>query len=93
MAYDAEGTPQTTNFADYSIISMAELPSFDLVPLETATPNNPLGVKGIGESGAVGATPAVANAVIDGLSHLGIRHLDVPLSPQRVWEAIRSPVQ
>jgi len=90
VAYDEEGNPQTTNFADYGIISMAELPSFDLVPLETPTPNNPLGVKGIGESGAVGATPAVANAVVDGLSHLGIRHLDVPLSPQRVWEAIRA---
>ncbi|MEE2768590.1 MAG: xanthine dehydrogenase family protein molybdopterin-binding subunit, partial [Actinomycetota bacterium] len=93
VVYDADGTPQTTNFADYSIISMAELPSFELVPLETATPNNPLGVKGIGESGAVGSTPAVANAVIDGLSHLGIHHLDVPLSPQRVWEAIRSSAQ
>ena len=90
VAYDDEGNPQTANFVDYGIISMAELPSFDLVPLETPTPNNPLGVKGIGESGAVGATPAVANAVVDGLSHLGIRHLDVPLGPQRVWEAIRA---
>ena len=90
VAYDDEGNPQTTNFVDYGIISMADLPSFDLVPHETPISNNPLGVKGIGESGAVGATPAVANAVVDGLSHLGIRHLDVPLGPQRVWEAIRA---
>ena len=90
VAYDSDGNPQSANFADYGIISMAELPSFELVPLETPTPNNPLGCKGIGESGAIGSTPAVANAVVDGLSHLGIRNIDLPLSSRRVWESIQN---
>ncbi|MEC8999131.1 MAG: xanthine dehydrogenase family protein molybdopterin-binding subunit [Actinomycetota bacterium] len=88
VSYDADGNPQTTNFADYGIVSMAELPSFELVPLETPTPCNPLGAKGIGESGAIGSTPAVQNAVVDALSHLGVDHLDIPLTPQKVWAAI-----
>ncbi len=58
--------------------------------METPSPLNPLGVKGIGESGPVGAMPAVQNAVIDALSHLGVRHLDPPLSPERVWRAIQA---
>jgi carbon-monoxide dehydrogenase large subunit len=57
--------------------------------METPTPLNELGAKGIGESGTVGSTPAVQNAVIDALAHLGIRHLDMPLTPERVWRAIR----
>ncbi|MDH4170028.1 MAG: molybdopterin-dependent oxidoreductase, partial [Acidimicrobiia bacterium] len=89
VRYDEDGNPVTANFADYGIISMAELPSFELVPLQTASPNNPLGAKGIGESGAIGSTPAVQSAVIDALSPLGIRHIDLPLSPERVWRAIQ----
>ena len=89
VSYDADGNPQSANFADYGIISMAELPSFELVPMETPTPNNPLGCKGIGESGAIGATPAVANAVVDGLSHFGVTNIDLPVSSLRVWEAIQ----
>lgn len=88
IAYDCDGNPLTTNFADYGIISMAELPSFELASLETPTPNNPLGVKGIGESGSIGSTPAVQSAVLDALSPWGIRHLDVPLTPLKVWSAI-----
>ncbi len=90
MIYDSDGNLQTTNFADYGFISMAELPSFELVPMETPSPNNPLGVKGIGESGAIGSTPAVQSAVLDGLSYLGIKHLDVPLTPEKIWSAINS---
>ena len=90
MIYDSDGNLQTTNFADYGFISMAELPSFELVPMETPSPNNPLGVKGIGESGAIGSTPAVQSAVMDGLSYLGIEHLDVPLTPEKIWNAIQS---
>lgn len=86
--YDDDGNPLTANFADYPVVSAAELPSFERVPLETPTHINPLGAKGIGESGTVGATPAIQNAVIDALSHLGVRHLDMPLTPRRVWEAI-----
>ena len=88
LCYDEDGNPVTSNFADYSIISAAELPSFELEAMETPTPNNPLGAKGIGESGAIGSTPAVQSAVIDALSHLGVRHVDIPLSPQKVWSAI-----
>jgi aerobic carbon-monoxide dehydrogenase large subunit len=55
---------------------------------ETLSPNNPLGAKGVGESGTIGSTPAVQNAVVDALSHLGIRHIDMPLTPERVWAAI-----
>ncbi|MGH9246727.1 MAG: xanthine dehydrogenase family protein molybdopterin-binding subunit [Acidimicrobiales bacterium] len=87
--YDADGNPLTTNLADYAFPSAAELPSFDLVPMETPTPVNPLGAKGIGESGTLGASAAVHNAVCDALAHLGVRHLDMPCTPERVWRAIR----
>jgi carbon-monoxide dehydrogenase large subunit len=90
MVYDDDGNPVTANFADYTIISATELPSFELVPMETPTPINPLGAKGIGESGTIGSTPAVQSAVVDALSHLGIRHIDMPATPQRVWAAIQS---
>ena len=90
MLYDTDGNPTTSTFADYTIISAAELPSFELVTMETPTPINPLGAKGIGESGTIGSTPAVQSAVIDALSHLGIRHIDMPATPQRVWAAIQS---
>lgn len=89
MLYDEDGNPLTTNFADYAVISATELPSFELVPMETPTPHNPLGAKGIGESGTIGSAPAVQNAVVDALSHLGVRHIDMPASPERVWRAIR----
>ena len=90
FVYDDAGNPLTANFADFAVISAAELPSFERVVLETPTPRNELGAKGIGESGTVGATPAVQNAVVDALAHLGIRHLDMPLTPERVWQAIRT---
>lgn len=88
--YDEDGNPITTNLADYAAISAAELPSFERIPMETPTPMNALGAKGIGESGTIGATPAVQNAVVDALAHLGIRHIDMPCTPERVWQAIRS---
>ena len=90
MAYDADGNPQTGNFADYGIISAAELPSFERIVLETPSPLNELGAKGIGESGTVGSTPAVHNAVCDALSHLGVRHVDMPTTAEKVWRAIQS---
>jgi aerobic carbon-monoxide dehydrogenase large subunit len=88
--YDENGNPVTSNLADYAFISAAELPSFEVVHMETPTPLNPLGAKGIGESGTIGSTPAVHSAVIDALLPLGVRHLDMPASPQRVWEAIQA---
>ena len=88
MRYDEDGNPITSNFADYPVISTAELPSFELVHMETPTWVNPLGAKGAGESGTIGSIPAVLNAVIDALSPLGVRHLDGPATPYRVWAAI-----
>jgi carbon-monoxide dehydrogenase large subunit len=88
--YDADGIPLTTNFADYAIVSPTELPTFETVHLETASPTNDLGAKGIGESGTIGATPAVQNGVIDALAHLGVRHIDMPCTPERVWRAIKA---
>jgi aerobic carbon-monoxide dehydrogenase large subunit len=89
FVYDQDANPLTSTFADYAVISAPELPSFESVMYETPSPNNPLGAKGIGESGTIGAPPAVQSAVVDALSHLGVRHIDLPCSPQRVWEAIR----
>ena len=88
--YDDSGNALTSNLMDYTIPSAAELPSFDCHLTEHPTHQNPLGAKGIGESGTIGATPAVQNAVIDALSHLGVRHIDLPLTPQKVWQAISS---
>ncbi len=89
MVYDPDGNPITGNFADYGFISACELPTFEIVHLETPTPLNELGAKGIGESGTIGATPAVQNAVIDALAHLGVRHIDMPCTAERVWRAIQ----
>jgi carbon-monoxide dehydrogenase large subunit len=86
--YDTDGNPLTSNLADYAMVTATELPSFETVHMETPTPLNPLGAKGIGESGTVGSTPAVQNAVVDALAHLGVRHVDMPTSPQRVWNVI-----
>nr|MDQ2728576.1 molybdopterin-dependent oxidoreductase [Actinomycetota bacterium] len=88
VRYDTEGNPVTSNLADYAMISSTELPSFELVPMATPTPINQLGAKGIGESGTIGSTPAVQSAVVDALSYLGVRHLDMPATPERVWRAI-----
>jgi aerobic carbon-monoxide dehydrogenase large subunit len=89
FAYDAEGTPLTATLADYLVPSAAELPSFETAHTETPTPLNPLGAKGIGESGTIGSTPAVQNAVVDAVAHLGVRHIDMPCTPERVWRAIQ----
>jgi carbon-monoxide dehydrogenase large subunit len=88
VLYDADGNPLTSTLADYAAISAPDLPSFELVASETPTDLNPLGVKGIGEAGTIGSTPAVQNAVIDAVAHLGVRHIDMPATPQRVWTAI-----
>ena len=88
FVYDEQGNPITSNFMDYALVSAAELPSFERIPQETPTPRNPLGAKGIGESGTIGATPAVQNAVIDALAHLGVRHVDIPTTAERVWRAM-----
>ncbi|MGN6795218.1 MAG: xanthine dehydrogenase family protein molybdopterin-binding subunit [Streptosporangiaceae bacterium] len=90
VVYDTEGNPLTASFADYPIVSATELPSFELASMETPTSYNPLGVKGIGEAGSIGATPAVQNAIVDAVAHLGVRHVEMPATAMRVWRAIRS---
>ena len=90
VAYDDHGNPLTTGLADYAMPSAAEFCDFTVDSTITPTHLNPLGVKGIGEAATIGATPAVQNAVIDALSDLGIRHIDLPLTPERVWSAIQS---
>jgi carbon-monoxide dehydrogenase large subunit len=88
IVYDELGTPLTADLTTYAMPAASELPSFERGVLETPTPLNPLGAKGIGESATIGSTPAVVNAVVDALAHLGVRHLDPPLTPERVWRAI-----
>jgi carbon-monoxide dehydrogenase large subunit len=88
VVYDELGTLLTSNLTTYPFPSAAEFPRFETANTETPTPENPLGAKGIGEAGTIGAIPAVQNAVVDALSHLGVRHIDMPASPERVWRAI-----
>ncbi|GAC1511274.1 MAG: molybdopterin-dependent oxidoreductase [Candidatus Dormibacteraceae bacterium] len=90
FVYDAEGNPLTASLIDYTIPTIGEIPLIETVHMETPTPLNPLGAKGTGESGTTGATAAVQNAVVDAVSHLGVRHIDMPAHPMRVWEAIRA---
>jgi carbon-monoxide dehydrogenase large subunit len=88
VRYDTAGNPLTANLLDYTFPAASEFPSFERVVQETPSPLNPLGAKGVGEAGTIGATPAVQNAVVDALAHLGVRHLDMPLTPERVWRAL-----
>ena len=90
VSYDEDGNSTTGNLVSYTIPSAADMCSIEATTTETPTPLNPLGAKGIGESGTIGSTPAVHNAVVDALSHLGVRHVDMPLTPQNVWRAISS---
>jgi carbon-monoxide dehydrogenase large subunit len=89
VVYDADGNPLTTSLADYPFLSATEVPSFELADMATPTTYNPLGAKGIGEAGSIGATPAVQNAIIDAVAHLGVRHIDLPATSRRVWQAIQ----
>lgn len=91
MKYDPDtGQPITSNLVDYLIPSAPDLPGFVPGRINTPCPNNPLGAKGIGESGAIGAPPSVVNAIVDALSHLGVEHLDMPVLPEKIWAAMNS---
>ena len=90
MQYDADGNPVTGTLVDYSIPSAAELCSFEVSNTQTDSPRNPLGAKGIGESGTIGSTPAIHNAVVDALSPFGVTHVDMPCTSERVWQAIQA---
>ncbi|MFV0258702.1 MAG: xanthine dehydrogenase family protein molybdopterin-binding subunit [Acidimicrobiales bacterium] len=88
IRYDDDGNLITGTFMDYAVISAAELPSFEVIDVQTPTWVNELGAKGVGESGTIGALPAVYNAVIDAVAHLGIRHLETPVTPEKLWRAM-----
>jgi aerobic carbon-monoxide dehydrogenase large subunit len=91
MRYDEYGTPITSSFADYAIPTAADGIMLEASNTETPTPVNPIGAKGIGESASIGATPAVQNAVVDALKHLGVKHIDLPCTPERVWRELHDP--
>jgi carbon-monoxide dehydrogenase large subunit len=86
--FDPDGNPTTTTFADYGMPSAAEFPSFETAHTVTPTTKNPLGAKGLGEAGTTGSIAAVHNAVLDAISYLGVHHLDIPLTPLAVWQAL-----
>jgi carbon-monoxide dehydrogenase large subunit len=88
FVYDEQGNPLTSSFLDYAIPSAADLPTFECILTQTPSPNNLVGAKGIAESGTIGAVPAIQNAVVDALAHIGVRHIDLPVNPQRVWTAM-----
>ncbi len=87
--YDENGQLITGEFMDYAMPRAKDIPEYLMDSTVTPSPSNPMGIKGVGEAGTIGATPAIANAVIDALSPLGIRHLDLPLTPEKVWRAVR----
>lgn len=89
VVYDEAGQPLTATFADYGVLRAAGVPPVESEFLETLSPLNPLGAKGIGEAGTIATPGAVANAVMDALAPLGIRHLDLPLTPAKLWRAMR----
>jgi len=89
VVYDAEGQLATGTFVDYALPSAAEIPTFETDRTETPSPVNTLGVKGVGEAGTIGATPAIGNAVIDALRPLGVTFVNLPYTPMRVWQAIQ----
>jgi carbon-monoxide dehydrogenase large subunit len=88
--YDDNGQLTSGSMMDYVVPKASFFPSFELGSTETPSPNNPLGVKGVGETGTIASTPAVVNAVMDALSPFGIKHLDMPLTPEKVWRAIEA---
>jgi carbon-monoxide dehydrogenase large subunit len=91
--YDDDGQLVTGELTDYAIPKATMIPWIESAHTVTPSPVNPLGVKGVGEAGTIGASPAVVNAVVDALSHLGVRHLDMPLTPERLWKTIHEGVR
>ena len=89
VVFDVDANPLTSTLADYGMPSAAELCDVGVRFVPSPTPRNPLGVKGVAESGTVGAPAAVQNAVVDALAHLGVRHIDQPCTPLRVWQAVQ----
>lgn len=91
VSYDSStGQPVTANLLDYLVPSAADLPDYKVGRTTTLCPNNPLGAKGIGESGSVGAPPAVINAIVDALAEFGVDNIDMPATPEKIWKAMNS---
>jgi carbon-monoxide dehydrogenase large subunit len=90
IVYDETGQNLSGTLADYLLPTAVETPNWETGPTITPSPHHPLGAKGVGESPTVGAPPAIANAVVDALWHLGVRHLEIPITPQRVWQVLRA---
>ena len=90
MVYSEEGQLLTGTLMDYAIPRAAQFPRFTVESTETRTPHNPLGAKGIGEAATIGSTPAIVNAVMDALNPLSVRHIDMPLTPEKIWQAIHT---
>jgi carbon-monoxide dehydrogenase large subunit len=88
LVFGDDGQLVTGSLMDYAVPHAGDLPSFTTGETVTPTPFNPLGAKGIGEAATIGSTPAVVNAVVDALRPFGVRHLDMPLTPERVWRAM-----
>ena len=89
ISYDEDGNVQGGSFMDYLVPTSMETPSWELDKTITPSPHHPFGAKGVGESATVGAPPAIANAVVDALSHLGVKHIDIPITPEKVWKILK----
>ena len=89
IQYDEQGNIQGGSFMDYLLPTAMETPSWEVDRTVTPSPHHPLGAKGVAESPTVGAPPAIANAVVDALWHLGVRHIDIPITPFKVWTILR----
>jgi aerobic carbon-monoxide dehydrogenase large subunit len=89
ISYDEAGNVQGGSFMDYLLPTAMETPRWETDKTVTPSPHHPLGAKGVGESATVGAPPAIANAVVDALAHLGVRHIDIPITPEKVWNILR----
>jgi aerobic carbon-monoxide dehydrogenase large subunit len=88
VVYDEQGQLITGTLMDYAVPRASHIPDFELDRTETPSPVNPLGVKGVGEAGTIGATPAIVGAIVDALAPFGVRHLDMPIKPENVWRII-----
>jgi carbon-monoxide dehydrogenase large subunit len=89
ITYDELGNNQAGTFMDYLLPTAVETPAWETAKTVTPSPHHPIGAKGVGESATVGAPPAIVNAVVDALWHLGVRNIDIPMTPQKIWAILR----
>jgi len=89
IVYDENGTVLTGTFMDYLLPTAVETPHWKTAKMVTPSPHHPLGAKGVGESPTIGAPPAIVSAVVDALSHLGVRHIDIPITPAKLYRILQ----